>query len=85
MHSVYKYALIFMAIIVGLEMIVFKFVKDKKKRYVLLCLLAVVTMIAILIGTIFAKMKNATIFMSVLLIGYILTLFYMWFKWIRKK
>ena len=85
MHPVYKYALAFMLIIVGLEFIVFKFVKDKKTRYILLCLLGVITMSTILIGTIIAKMRNATIYMSVLLIGYLLSLSYMWFKWIRKK
>lgn len=85
MHPVYKYALIFMLIIVGLEFIVFKFVKDKKMRFILLCILGIITMSAILIGTIFAKLKNATIFISVLLTGYILNLYYMWFKWIRKK
>ena len=85
MNPVYMFALIFVLIIVGLEFIVFKFVKDKEKRYVLLCVLGVVTMVAILIGTIFAKMRNVTIFMSVLLTGYILSLSYIWFKWIRKK
>ena len=85
MHPVYKYALAFMLIIVGLEFIVFKSVKDKKIRYILLCVLGVITMSAILIGTIYVKMRNATIFMSVLLISYLLSLSYMWFKWIRKK
>ena len=85
MHPVYKYALAFMLIIVGLEFITFKFVKDKKTRFILLSVLGIITMSAILIGTIYAKMRNATIYMVVLLVGYILSLSYMWFKWIRKK
>ena len=85
MHPVYKYALAFMLIIVGLEFIVFKFVTDKKKRFILLCVLGIITMSAILIGTIYAKMRNATIYMIVLLLGYIISLSYMWFKWIKNK
>ena len=83
MHPVYKYALAFMLVIVGLEFIAIKFVKEHKKRFILLSVLGVITMCAILIGTIYAKMRNATIYMSVLLVGYIASLSYMWFKWIK--
>ena len=85
MQFTYNYALLFLGIIVIIELLVFNFVKDKKIRFICLCALGILTMSAILIGTIYAKMRNATIYMIVLLVGYILSLSYMWFKWIRKK
>ena len=85
MQFTYNYALLFLGIIVIIELLVFNFVKDKKIRFICLCALGILTMSAILIGTIVTKMWKLTIFMSVILIGYIISLSYIWFKVLRKK
>lgn len=85
MQFTYNYALLFLGIIVIIELLVFNFVKDKKIRFICLCALGIFRMSAILIGTIVTKMWKLTIFMSVLLIGYIISLSYIWFKLLRKK
>lgn len=85
MQFTYNFALLFLGIIVIIELLVFNFVKDKKIRFICLCALGILTMSAILIGTIITKMWKLTIFMSVLLIGYIISLSYIWFKLLRKK
>jgi len=84
-NTVYKIAFIFLGTIVALELIVFKFVKDKKIRFILLSLLGTLVFIAILIGTIFAKAKGLMIYISVLLTGYIISLLYIWKRIINKN
>lgn len=84
-NTAYKIAFIFFGTIVALELIVYKFVKDKKIRFILLSLLGTLAFIAILIGTIFAKAKGLMIYISVLLTGYIISLLYIWKRIINKN
>lgn len=84
-NTVYRIAFIFFGTIVALELIVFKFVKDKKIRFILLSLLGTLVFIAILIGAIFAKAKGLMIYISVLLTGYIISLLYIWKRIINKN
>ena len=76
MSTIYKYVYMFLGTIVVLEFLVYKFVTDKKKRFILLSALGIVVFIAILVGTIFAKTKGLMIYISVLLTGYIISLLY---------
>ena len=84
-NTIYKIAFIFLGTIVALELIVFKFVKDKKIRFILLSLLGTLVFIAILVGTIFAKTKGLMIYISVLLTGYIISLLHIWKRIINKN
>ena len=85
MSTIYKYVYMFLGTIVVLEFLVYKFVTDKKKRFILLSALGIVVFIAILVGTIFAKTKGLMIYISVLLTGYIISLLYIWKRIINKN
>ena len=72
-----KYVYIAIAILALIEIAIYR-IKDKKLRFILLALVGVIVMALILVGTIIAKMRAATIYMAILLVGYIITLLYIW-------
>ena len=85
MDSVYKYAFIFWGTLVAIEAIVFMIVKDKKKRYILLCVIGIIGMASIFGSAIYLKETKIAIFMGILLFLYLVSLSYMWFKRVKKN
>ena len=75
---------IVLLVLIVLESAIYQ-IKDRKKRYILLSILGVALMGTIFGFSIYLKATKVTIFMGVLLIGYIVSLTYIWIKWVRKQ
>ncbi|MBP3815314.1 MAG: DUF2812 domain-containing protein [Firmicutes bacterium] len=73
------------AVILGLIEIALYRIKDKKKRFVAMAYVGVFVMALILVGTIIAEMDGATIFMAILLVGYVFSLWFIWKRIIEKE
>lgn len=84
MDSIYTFEFIVMGILLVIMILIYRFTKGKK-RYILLCILGDALMLAILIGTIIVGARNLTIFMAVLLIGYLASQVLIWKKIVTKK
>lgn len=74
-----KYLYVAIAILFVVEIALWR-IKDKKKRFIAMAYLGAVVMALIIVGTIIAGMNGATIYMAVLMIGYIISLSIIWRK-----
>ena len=82
--SIYTFEFIVMGILLVIMILIYRFTKGKK-RYILLCILGDALMLAILIGTIIVGARNLTIFMAVLLIGYLASQILIWRRIVNSK
>ena len=79
-----KYVYIALAILVLIEIALYQ-IKDKKKRFLWMAYVGVFVMALILVGTIIVEMDGATIFMTILLVGYVFSLWLIWNRIIEKE
>ena len=84
MDSIYTFEFVVMGILLVIMFLIYRFTKGKK-RYILLCILGDALMLAILIGTIIVGARNLTIFMAVLLIGYLASQILIWRRIVNRK
>ena len=84
MDSIYTFEFVVLGILMVIMFLIYRFIKGKK-RYILLCVLGDALMLAILIGTIIVGMRNLTIFMAVLLIGYLASQILIWKRIVNKE
>lgn len=84
MDSIYTFEFVVMGILLVIMFLIYRFTKGKK-RYILLCILGDALMLAILIGTIIVGERNLTIFMAVLLIGYLASQILIWRRIVNRK
>lgn len=84
MDSIYTFEFVVLGILLVIMFLIYRFTKGKK-RYILLCILGDALMLAILIGTIIVGARNLTIFMAVLLIGYLASQILIWRRIVNSK